>query len=158
MTDRPAIDTWTSRDLPLLRHSCAILDSNERLLARDIDPSSIGMSEDDIVRALRALDGEYLLIKWFHPHPLLNKGDDVPRNQGVILGITGSARRAVGMWPTAETVTEQLLATLDEQIANTADQDKRSKLIKIRDAIGGAARDLFVDIVGSVATKMITGG
>jgi hypothetical protein len=157
MTDQPTADTWTSRDLPLLKHICAALDTEEMLLTRDIDPNSIGMSDADVIRGLRALDVEYLEIEWLHPHPLLNQGDRVPRNRGVIVGITAAARRAVGMWPTAETVTEQLLATLDEQIANTADQDKRSKLIKIRDAIGGGARDLFVDIVGSVASKMITG-
>jgi hypothetical protein len=51
-----------------------------------------------------------------------------------------------------------LLATLDEQIERSGDDpDKRSKLIKIRDAIGGIGRELLVDIVGSAVSKAMTG-
>jgi hypothetical protein len=107
------------------------------------------MTDADVARALRALDGEYLRINWFNSAASI----------GIIVGITPAARRAVGMWPTAESVAEQLLVTLDEQIEKSgADQDKRRKLIKIRDAIGGTARDLFVDVVGAVVAKSITGG
>jgi hypothetical protein len=76
----------------------------------------------------------------------------------MIEGITPTARRVVGMWLTTESVTARLLATLDEQIEDSGgDQDRRSKLIKIRDAIGGTAHDLFVDVVGAVVIKSITG-
>jgi hypothetical protein len=159
MTDQPSIDTWTSRDLPVLKQVCAVLDVEERLSTRDIDPSSIGISSDDLLRALRALDGEYLVINWYQRHrALMDPSDPILRNEGTIIAITAAARREVGMWPTAERVTERLLATLDEQIENSGDDpDRRSKLIKIRDAIGGTARDLFVDIVGSAVSKAITG-
>jgi LmbE family N-acetylglucosaminyl deacetylase len=158
VTDQPSNDTWTTRELPVLKYVCAVLDIEETLSTRDIDASSIGISKDDLVRALRALDEEYLVIKWYQPHPLLGPPDIISRNEGTIIAITGAARREVGMWPTAERITERLLATLEEQIESSGDDpDKRSKLIKIRDAILSAGRDLVVDIVGSAASKAITG-
>jgi hypothetical protein len=158
VTDQPSNDTWTTRDLPVLKYVCAVLDVEETLHTRDIDPSLIGITKEDLVRALQALDDEYLVIKWYQPHPLLGPPEFPSRNEGMIFAITGAARREVGMWPTAERITEQLLAALDEQIEQSGDDpDRRSKLIKIRDAVGGAARDLLVDIVGSAVSKAITG-
>jgi hypothetical protein len=159
MTDQTSVDTWKSRDLPVLKHVCAVLDIEESLSTRDIDPSSIGIGEDDLVRALRALDDEYLVINWYVRHrALMDPSTPIPRNEGTIIAITAAARREVGMWPTAERVTERLLAALDEQIESSSDDpDKRSKLIRIRDAVGGTARDLFVEIVGSAVSKAITG-
>ena len=67
-------------------------------------PSLIDMPEADIARGVRALDGEYLTIHWrsVAATPI-----------GEIVGITSAARRLVGMWPSAESVTDRLLATLD---------------------------------------------
>jgi hypothetical protein len=140
-------DTWASRDFPLLKHVAAAFDAEGSVSAQGLTELT-GMSQADVSGALRALDGVYLKINWF------NRAAGI----AVIVDITPAARRAVGMWPTAESITEQLLATLDEQIENSgADQDKRSKLIKMRNAIGGAARDLFIEVTGSVMSKLVTG-
>ena len=140
-------ETWASRDFPLLKHVAAAIDAEGSVSAQELSGLT-GMSQADVSSALRALDGEYLKINWGNHYAPIGK----------IVGITPAARRAVGMWPTAESVTEQLLTTLDEQIENSAgDQDKRSKLIKIRDAIGGTARDIFVEVAGSAMSKLIAG-
>jgi hypothetical protein len=144
------------RDLPLLKRICTAIEADPegRVVTTEL-PSLIAMPEADIAKGVRALEGEYVTVEWRSHHPVFATPDS--RDYGVIVGIHAAARRAVGMWPTAESVTERLLATLDEQIESSADHDKRNKLIKIRDTIGGTARDLFVDIVGSVVAKTVTG-
>jgi hypothetical protein len=141
-------DTWTNRDFRLLRHVAAEIDASaDGTVSTRMLPQLTSMTQADVTSALRALDGEYVTINWFMRAV----------GFGMIQGITPTARRAVGMWPTAESVTEQLLATIDEQI-ETSDGDKRSKLIKMRDALGGAARDIFVDVMASVVTRSVVGG
>jgi len=96
-------------------------------------PVTTQTSEVDVSRALNALDGEYICVNWGSRH--------VGPGIGVIVGITPAARRAVGMWPAAENVTDRLFAALDEHVEN-ADPESRPKLIKIHDALSGTARAL----------------
>ena len=48
------------------------------------------------------------------------------------------------------------LASLDEHM-EIRRPDRRTKLIKMRDALGGTARDVFVDVMGAVVSKSLMG-
>jgi hypothetical protein len=59
---------------------------------------------------------------------------------------TEKSLRLLKGWPegSANDVVENLLAMLDAEIANTHDEEKKSKLVQIRNGIGYVARDLFL--------------
>ena len=113
-------------------------------------PTIAQMSSADVERALKALDGAYIQLDARRWHAQV-----YPRV--CVVDITPAARRAVGMWPTAESAAINFLASLDEHIETSADPDRRTKLIKMRDALGGTARDVFVDVMGAVVSKSLMG-
>jgi hypothetical protein len=90
-------DTWYSRDLP-------VLTSIAEKLERGITPvdteqliNELGLTRQDLMAALRALDVEYLIVRW--PERIAFRRSDPST---VVQGITSRAREAVGLWPSTE--------------------------------------------------------
>lgn len=57
---------------------------------------------------------------------------------------TPSTLQLLAGWPgsTPEAALDELVGALDQAIATTADEDKRSKLVRVRDGLLGGARDV----------------
>lgn len=149
---QPLEDTWTTRDLPVLRAVARALDetgSTVKVHTLTRLPELQNMDPDTCRRALVALEDEYLLINWSNRH--------TGPGLGVIGRMTPAARRATGLWPSPESVTDRMLTALDEQIDAAQDPERKSKLVKVRDSLLGAGRDLMVDVVGAVVSKSLTG-
>jgi DNA-binding MarR family transcriptional regulator len=90
-------DTWYSRDLPVLT---AIAEKLERGSAPvDTEPlvDELGLTRQDLTAALRALDVDYLIVRW--PERITFRRSDPLI---VVENITSSAREAVGLWPSSE--------------------------------------------------------
>ena len=90
-------DTWYSRDLPVLT---AIAEKLERGSAPvDTEPlvDELGLTRQDLTAALRALDVEYLIVRW--PARITFRRSDPSI---VVERITSRAREAVGLWPSTE--------------------------------------------------------
>ncbi len=68
---------------------------------------------------------------------------------------TGHARRAVGAWPTAASLANQLIAKIESAAAGESDEGKRSKLNQLAGFFATGGRDLLVDIAAK--SKAITG-
>ena len=136
-------DTWRNRDYPVLYAIAPKVDESGSLV--DMEFPALGIDESDVHPALRALEeGGYIRMKWADDH-------------GWVLGLTGDGRRAVGMWPSPESVTDEIVASLDERIASATDPEERTRWQKIRDAIGGATRDLAVEVLGAAVSRGIMG-
>jgi hypothetical protein len=90
---RPVTDTWTSRDLPVLRAVVTSLDQ-PRAFAVTVAEIAAQTSLDPhtVAKALEALEGRYI-AKF---HKLLTGG--IP-NSWYVTKVTPAARRAVGQWP-----------------------------------------------------------
>jgi hypothetical protein len=90
-------DTWYSRDLPVLT---AIAEKLERDSAR-VDTEQLieelGLTRQDLTAALRALDVEYLIVRWPERITFRRSAPSI-----VVERITSRAREAVGLWPSAE--------------------------------------------------------
>ena len=90
-------DTWYSRDLPVLT---AIAEKLERASA-PVDTEQLidelGLTRQDLTAALRALDVEYLIVRW--PARITFRRSDPSI---VVERITPRAREAVGLWPSTE--------------------------------------------------------
>lgn len=139
-------NTWDVRDFRVLE---AIVEIAEGEGCTSVTAAQIqaltGFDEATVQAALRALDSE-----------------DPPffKSQGAWGGQilrasnpTGHARRAVGAWPTAETLSDQLIAQIESAADAEGDAEKKSKLKQLAAFLATGGRDLLVDI----AAKAITG-
>lgn len=148
-------DTWTSRELPVLRTVVSHLDSASNpdtyvrasTLARAMD-----RSEAEVTAALANLfRGGYLVPP---------SGVGAPRDAaeaGIILDFTEKALREIGQWPTPESGLERMIAALESIAADQYEPEaKRSRARTILGALGGAGRDLGVDVAGAVIAFQMT--
>src|SRR5436309_804596 len=95
-------DTWNTRDLPVLTavvDEFDHMDDDEVLVGADIADAT-GLPVQDVGRSLRALDGEYLVLR---KEELFGPGS------WEIEKVTGNARRAVGKWPPSDNLITRLV-------------------------------------------------
>lgn len=141
-------DTWTSRNLPVLT---AIVEVHERT-GRPMHPDEIvqqsGLTADTVGAALRALATE--------EPPFIS---DIQRRASggvALVGTpTGHARRAVGVWPTAETIADRLVGALDEAAEREPDEERKGFLRKAAAYLGNAGRDLAVEIGATAINRQM---
>ena len=136
-------DTWASRDLPVLEAVASQVDGLFRTggypEARDI-AASTGMEILDVVTALDALDGLYIkLRKVLQP------------SMWHITGVTPAARRAVGQWPTGESLVGRLADGISHAAEQEKDPEQKRRLQSVARELGGAAKTIAIN----VATEML---
>ncbi len=68
---------------------------------------------------------------------------------------TGHARRAVGAWPTAETIADRLVSALDEAADREPDPERKGWLSKTAAYLGNAGRDLAVEIGATAINRQM---
>jgi hypothetical protein len=102
--------------------------------ARDVAQRS-GLDIETVCIALRALDGEYLEVRY---------GGDFAWG---IPAVTPAARRAVGQWPTAENLTDSVIAALEQAAENETELERRNRLRTLAAGLGSMARDLAVSVM-----------
>ncbi len=139
-------DTWFSRDLPVLTYLVERLDRFDvhRVDLPEIEQAT-GLSSDDVARALKALDGEFIegLKQEEFSYPLF------------ITGITGAARRAVGAWSTPDSLVDRIVSGLDAAADQEPDPSRKSKLREFAEALGGSMREVVVEVVGATIARGI---
>jgi hypothetical protein len=57
-----------------------------------------------------------------------------------------SARRAVGQWPTAESLIEKLAAGIAQAAEHESDPERKGKLMAVARGLGSFARDVAVSV------------
>ena len=90
-------DTWYSRDLPVLTSIAEKLERGSTPVDTEQLIDELGLTRQDLMAALRALDVEYLIVRW--PERIAFRRSDPST---VVQGITSRAREAVGLWPSTE--------------------------------------------------------
>ena len=90
-------DTWYSRDLPVLTSIAEKLERGSTPVDTEQLINELGLTRQDLMAALRALDVEYLIVRW--PERIAFRRSDPST---VVEGITSRAREAVGLWPSTE--------------------------------------------------------
>lgn len=139
-------NTWDTRGFRLLE---AIVDITERgdtnAVTAERIASHTGLDDTTVQAALRALSSED--PPFFEAQGIWGGGILRASNP------TGHARRAVGEWPTAESLANQLIARIESAAAHESDEGKRSKLNQLAGFFATGGRDLLIDI----AAKAITG-
>lgn len=139
-------DTWANRDLPVLDAIVRQLDELSRLgggrvlQAADV-ATSTGLDVGDVAAALTALDGEYVTLV---------KGAG-GASQWNIMAASADARRAVGQWPTGESLVERLAAGIAQAAEQEKDPEQKRRLRAVARELGGAAKAIAIN----VATEML---
>lgn len=128
-------DTWAGREMPVLTAVVTLLSNSYMVTVSDIaEHTGLGMA--DVARSLDALDPAYLDFR------KTETGGD-PRFW-YVLKVTAEARRAVGQWPTAEGLIDQLVKALNDAGDAAEDAEKHDQLRQASGLLSGAARDVAV--------------
>jgi hypothetical protein len=142
-------DTWYSRDLPVLT---AVVEAFDRGLADGLpDVPDIASATDlpiqEVGQALLALDGEYLDLC-----VTMSGGDPSP---WFVERINSSARRAVGQWPSPETLINRLATALEQVSDHTEDPQTKGKLRQAASALGGLTQKLAVEVTAKMLEHQV---
>ena len=143
-------DTWTTRDLPVLRAVVDIYDTTGRSIIRTRDiETATGFDKDTVQRALRALNT--------HPSHF-EKVTAAFGGEIVAVGPpTGSALRVAGAWPSPENLLERLIAALQDAAKDeTREPEERSKLKQAASVLGSLATQLAVNALGGAAGNVLS--
>lgn len=105
-----------------------------------------GLVVEDVIRGIRALEQEdppFLHgVQWSWGGPPINIGTP-----------TGNARRAVGAWPTAESLATLLIQGLEKAAEIEPDEERRGWLKKTAGYLGNAGKDIGVEIAATALNK-----
>ena len=137
-------DTWISRDLPVLDAVVRLLDEpGHGLLFGRTVAEHTGLGKGAVESALLALSPDYVRL-----------GRQMSAEGGIDLlpldGVTAEARRAVGQWPTADSLVAQLIDGFNDAADREPDPERKNRLQAIASGLGGSVRDVAVDIVARV--------
>lgn len=143
-----ARDTWADRDFPVLVAVVEGVDATAGVGVRmDAVAERTGLPVAEVVTAARALaDADLIEIRWI----MGNAGAGSRINR-----VSGQARQLTGAWPSAEGYADRLIEAVDVLERNADSDEERSRLQKLRDALGSAGRDLLVSITASVISGQI---
>ena len=141
-------ETWTSRDLPVLRAIVDIYEETGSPMGPDAVETATEFDAETVQAALRALDSE--------EPPYISKLERVMTGDIIFIGApTGHARRAVGAWPTAETIADRLVKALDEAAEREPNPERKSWLSKTATYLGNAGRDLAIEIGATAINRQM---
>lgn len=141
-------ETWARRELPVLRAAVELVD--EMLTGgRYPDAGDISrrtqMDVEIVATALNALDEEFLAVQ-------RTTGD---LDAWGVRGVTAAARRAIGQWPTAESIIEQLAAGFAQAAERESDPEQESRLREMARGLAGFANAVAVNIASQVIGQHI---
>lgn len=145
----PLVETYSTRDLPVLREAARVLDSEAGMYGLRFSQlvEATGLPATQVELALRALAEDGLLeVRWAHP-----------REASRIAGLTSAARERVGLWPTPASALERMIAALEAIAQNTDDEDTRTRARKILDGLAGAGRQIGISVAAAALTGQIPG-
>jgi len=138
--------TWASRDMPVLDATVRLLETSYFPSAQDI-AAEAGMDAETTARALEALDGTFLD---------LSRTLGSPENWHVNT-VYAEARRAVGQWPTAESLAAQLIEAFSKAADQEPDPEQKSRLRSIAGWLGGAGSQIAINVLSTVVGHKLGG-
>jgi hypothetical protein len=139
--------TWETRDLVVLESIVRLLDGPGYLqvLTGSLVIEDTGLSNEDVGRALLALNGPYIDLQ------MVMSGGDA--GYWMVRSVTPLARLTVGQWPTPEQLAERITRALDVAADGEKDEEKRSRLKSMAIWAGSAGKDVVVQVLASVIAK-----
>ena len=145
MTDKLE-DRWASRDFHVLLEVARRIDAGDRYVhARDV-AEALDMPRVEVILAIDAL------------HPGYVDGSPDERMSGrvdwTVVALTERGRRAVGVWPSGDSV-DALVDALRQAEEVTEDPEEKGALRKAAGAVMGVGRDVMTDVVAAVIRQQM---
>jgi hypothetical protein len=134
-------DTWAARDLPVLDATVSLLEESYMVTVSDI-AARTGLDDAAVARALEALDPVYVDFR-----KTTTGGDPT---FWYVLKVTPAARRAVGQWPTAESLIAALARELTASAQQEQDAERKGLLAYAARLVGDTLRDVSIRAARSV--------
>jgi hypothetical protein len=134
-------DTWVARDLPVLDATVALLEQSFMVTVTDI-AAHTDLDPSVVATALEALDPVYVDFR------KTTTGGD-PR-YWYVFKVTPEARRAVGQWPTAESLASRLAEELAAAAREEPEAERKELLTYAARLVGETLRDATVRAAGRV--------
>lgn len=144
---RPHVDTWSSRDLPVLHAVVAMADEGRPPLQSHEIAERTGLDQSTVITALFALA---------HEQPALFTFEDLSDMDGrdlAVLDPTGEARRRVGSWPTPQTLADAIVDALKQAAETEVDPVRKTGLRRTVDFFNGVGSGVLT----GVATAAVAG-
>jgi hypothetical protein len=142
-------DTWTTRDLPVLRAAVELYDQTGRNPSAAELGAACGFGKDTVQRALRALYRE----------PFFEEG--MTSWSGDILAVgppTGAGLRVAGQWPSPEVQLERLIAAFEGVAADESrPEEERSRAKQVGLWLAGALSRVAIGALGGAGGNLMTG-
>jgi hypothetical protein len=133
-------ETWVSRDLPVLDAVVELLE-DEDLVQPEAVAERTGLDLREVLRALHALDRTYVRLHR-------------DMSGGFVDSVTPEARRAVGQWPSGESLIRQIADGLAAAAEEETDPEQKSRLRQAAALLGGAVRDIAIGVAERYAERM----
>lgn len=144
MSDGTFPETWTTRELPILRAAMRRLEDGDPFPDLEAIRQQVGLELGQMRLAVDALSGAqppYFKVKLYNTGPRVAHGH--------VTSISERARRELGTWPTSANVVDELVQAMER--AAVVEPEQRSRFLVIAAGLRGFARDVAV---GVVATKL----
>jgi hypothetical protein len=133
-------ETWLSRDLPVLDAVVGLLEDHDLVQPESVAECT-GRDSQEVLRALHALDGTYVRLHR-------------DMSGGFVDSVTPEARRAVGQWPSGESLIQQIADGLAAAAEKETDPEQKSRLRQAAALLGGAVRDIAIGVAERYAERM----
>lgn len=134
-------DTWASRDIPVLSAAVSLLERSYMVTVSDIAERT-GLEQAEVARSLDALHPTYADFR------RTETGGD-PRFW-YVLKVTPEGRRAVGQWPTAESLIDRLVTALRDAASREQDPERQFQISHAATLLDDAVRDVAVQAAATI--------
>ena len=136
-------ETWTSRELPILRVALRHYEAGERPVSLELIRAETGLSADQVTIGAEALadaDPPYLEVA-FGAREVGSRATN-----GDVTRVLERTRRDLGSWPTPENMLDGLIEALNSE-ADRASDDQKTRLHAAADALSGVAREIAIRVI-----------
>jgi len=141
-------DTWAARDLPVLDATVGLLEQSYMVTVTDI-AARTGLDDGAVAKALESMDPVYVDFR------KTDSGGD-PRFW-YVFKVTPEARRAVGQWPTAESLATRLAEELTAAAGHETDAERQGLLAYAARLVGETLREATVRAAAQVLSPAFGG-
>lgn len=146
MTD----DTWTSRDLPVLKAVVDLYEETGRGPRVSAVVRRTGFAEETVQRSLRSLYRE----PYFEPVSRASGGTYI-----MVGAPTAKALRIAGQWPSPEGQLDRLIQAIESAADDESrGEDERGRFRQIAAALRGAAYQIAIGALGGAGGNLMSGG
>ena len=138
-------ETWTSRELPILRVALRHYEAGERPVSLEVIRAETGLTADQVTigaEALAVADPPYLEVAFG------GRAVGSRETNGDITRVFERTRRDLGSWPTPENMLDGLIQALNSE-ADRASDDQKTRLHAAAEALSGVARDIAIRVISA---------